>query len=98
MPIVNSNLCSQYCRPCPWRAGWPPGTAAAAALTLRWRLANRVGRQQLKWFLAVLPLTAVSLILYPISALGPLCFGLGVVGRLADAAGDRHCGVAVPAI
>ncbi len=62
--------------------GVAAGAAAAAALTLRWRRADRVGRQQLKWFLAVLPLTAVSLILYPISALGPLCFGLGVVAGL----------------
>jgi signal transduction histidine kinase len=36
--------------------------AAAASVTLRWRRADRVGRQQLKWFLAVLPFTIVELI------------------------------------
>ena len=36
--------------------------AAAACVTLRWRRADRAGRQQLKWFLAVLPLIAVSVI------------------------------------
>jgi two-component system, NarL family, sensor kinase len=29
--------------------------AAAASVTLRWRRADRAGRQQLKWYLAVLP-------------------------------------------
>jgi two-component system, NarL family, sensor kinase len=38
------------------------GVAAAASVTLRWRRADRVGRQQLKWFLAVLPFTIVELI------------------------------------
>ena len=36
--------------------------AAAASVVLRWRRADRVGRQQLKWFLAVLPITGVALI------------------------------------
>src|SRR6266568_2560795 len=35
---------------------------AAASVTLRWRRADRVGRQQLKWLLAVLPFTIASLI------------------------------------
>ncbi len=34
---------------------------AAASVTLRWRRADRVGRQQLKWLLAALPFTIVSL-------------------------------------
>jgi signal transduction histidine kinase len=34
---------------------------AAASLTLRWRRADRVGRQQLKWLLATLPFTIASL-------------------------------------
>ncbi|HEX9529214.1 MAG TPA: histidine kinase, partial [Streptosporangiaceae bacterium] len=42
--------------------GLVAGAAAAASVTLRWRRADRVGRQQLKWFLAVLPLTIASLI------------------------------------
>ena len=36
--------------------------AAAASLVVRWRRAERVERQQLKWFLAVTPTTAASLI------------------------------------
>jgi two-component system, NarL family, sensor kinase len=35
---------------------------AAASVTLRWRRADRVGRQQLKWLLAVLPFTIASLV------------------------------------
>jgi hypothetical protein len=31
-------------------------------VTLRWRRADRVGRQQLKWLLATLPFTILSLI------------------------------------
>jgi two-component system, NarL family, sensor kinase len=36
--------------------------AAAVGMVLRWRRADRVGRQQLKWFFAVLPVTAAALI------------------------------------
>ena len=42
--------------------GLAAAIAAAACVTLRWRRADRAGRQQLKWFLAVLPLIAVSVI------------------------------------
>jgi signal transduction histidine kinase len=38
------------------------GVGAVASMTLRWRRSDRVGRQQLKWLLAVLPFTVVSLI------------------------------------
>lgn len=38
------------------------GAGAVASMTLRWRRADRVGRQQLKWLLAVLPFTIISLI------------------------------------
>jgi signal transduction histidine kinase len=38
------------------------GAGAVASVTLRWRRADRVGRQQLKWLLAVLPFTVASLI------------------------------------
>src|SRR6266702_2564759 len=36
--------------------GLVAGAAAAVSLTLRWRRADRGGRQQLKWLLAVLPI------------------------------------------
>jgi signal transduction histidine kinase len=42
--------------------GLVAGAAGAASVTLRWRRADRVGRQQLKWFLAVLPVAVASLI------------------------------------
>ena len=42
--------------------GLAAAIAAAASVTLRWRRADRAGRQQLKWFLAVLPLIGVSVI------------------------------------
>ena len=42
--------------------GLAAGAAAAASVTLRWRRAGRTERQQLKWFFAVLPLAAVSII------------------------------------
>ena len=38
------------------------GVGAVANMTLRWRRSDRVGREQLKWLLAVLPFTIVSLI------------------------------------
>jgi signal transduction histidine kinase len=42
--------------------GLAAGGAAAASVVLRWRRADRVSRQQLKWFFAVLPLAAVAVI------------------------------------
>jgi signal transduction histidine kinase len=42
--------------------GLAAAIAAAATVWLRWRRADRAGRQQLKWFLAVLPLSGVGLI------------------------------------
>jgi two-component system, NarL family, sensor kinase len=53
------------------------GAGAAASVALRWRRADRVGRQQLKWLLAVLPFTIASLIatlVFP----GTLSLALGV--------------------
>jgi signal transduction histidine kinase len=38
------------------------GVAAVVSMVLRWRRADRAGRQQLKWILAVLPVDAVLLI------------------------------------
>jgi two-component system, NarL family, sensor kinase len=57
--------------------GLVAGVAAAASVTLRWRRADRVGRQQLKWFLAVLPFTIASLIA-TVVAPGTLSLALGV--------------------
>ena len=53
--------------------------AAAASVVLRWRRADRGGRQQLKWFLAVLPIAGVSLIVGFFDAGGPVDVALGVL-------------------
>ncbi len=53
--------------------------AAAASVTLRWRRADRVGRQQLKWFLAVLPLSGVSLIAQFFDSGGLVNVGFGAL-------------------
>ena len=58
--------------------GLVAGAAAAASVTLRWRRADRVGRQQLKWFLAVLPFTVASLIA-TLVAPGTWSLALGVL-------------------
>ena len=58
------------------------GAGAAASITLRWRRANRVGRQQLKWLLAVLPFTIASLIA-TLVAPGTLSLALGVPAGIA---------------
>jgi two-component system, NarL family, sensor kinase len=58
------------------------GAGAAASVTLRWRRADRVGRQQLKWLLAVLPFTIASLIA-TLVAPGTLSLALGVPAGIA---------------
>jgi len=45
--------------------------AGAVSMALRWRRAGRVERQQLKWYLAVLPLVAGSLVVYEVNS-GPV--------------------------
>jgi two-component system, NarL family, sensor kinase len=78
--------------------------AALASMVLRWRRADRVGRQQLKWLLAVLPVAAASWIVADAVNLGPgslttvLSVALGVAGWRPDTSGDRRGGVAVPAV
>jgi two-component system NarL family sensor kinase len=57
--------------------GLAAGAAGAASLTLRWRRADRVGRQQLKWFLAVLPV-AIATLIATLVLPGRLSLGLGV--------------------
>jgi two-component system NarL family sensor kinase len=57
------------------------GAAAAASVTLRWRRADRVGRQQLKWLLAVLPVAIASLIA-TLVAPGTVSLGLGVLAGI----------------
>jgi two-component system NarL family sensor kinase len=52
--------------------------AAAASLTLRWRRADPTRRQQLKWFLAVLPLVAVTIIA-TVAFPGPWSVGFGLL-------------------
>lgn len=52
-------------------ACWLSAAAAAvASVVLRWRRADRVGRQQLKWFFAALPFTAASWVA-DVFAVGP---------------------------
>jgi two-component system NarL family sensor kinase len=58
--------------------GLGAAVAAVASVTLRWRRADRVRRQQLKWFLAVLPVTAASIIVNVIAP-GPVSLGIGLV-------------------
>jgi signal transduction histidine kinase len=62
--------------------GLVAGVAAAASVTLRWRRADRVGRQQLKWFLAVLPISAGAVIAQVIDPGGLANVGLGVLGGI----------------
>jgi signal transduction histidine kinase len=57
--------------------GLAAAAAAAASMTIRWRRADRVGRQQLKWFLAVLPLVIGSVIATLIDP-GPVSLAVGV--------------------
>jgi signal transduction histidine kinase len=59
--------------------GLAAGAAAAASLTVRWRRADRTGRQQLKWFLAVLPVAAVSVIAQVIAPGSLANVGLGAL-------------------
>jgi two-component system NarL family sensor kinase len=72
--------------------GLAAGAAAAATVVLRWRRADRVGRQQLKWFLAVLPIAAVSLIAGFFASGGPVNV---ILGALAGALLPVAIGIAV---
>jgi signal transduction histidine kinase len=61
--------------------------AAAASVVLRWRRADRVSRQQLKWFFAVLPLAAVAVIAEVVDNGSPVTVILGgLVGALMPVA------------
>ena len=59
--------------------GLAAAVAAAASLVVRWRRTGRVGRQQLKWFLTVLPVGLASEVAYVISP-GPAALALGALG------------------
>jgi len=61
--------------------GLVAGVGAAASVTLRWRRADRVGRQQLKWLLAVLPVAIASLIATLVGP-GTLSLALGVLAGI----------------
>ncbi len=61
--------------------GLVAGAYAAVSLTLRWRRADRVGRQQLKWLLAVLPAAIASLI-STLVAPGSVSLALGAVAGI----------------
>ena len=56
--------------------------AAAASVILRWRRADRAGRQQLKWFLVVLPVSLVALIAGFFDSGGPVNVGLGALSGI----------------
>jgi len=58
--------------------GVAAGVAAAACVRLRWRQADQIGREQLKWYLAVLPVMAVSIITTLVLP-GPVSLGVGLV-------------------
>jgi signal transduction histidine kinase len=58
--------------------GLAAAIAAAASVTLRWRRADRTRRQQLKWFLAVLPVMAASIIA-TVVAPGPVSLAVGLL-------------------
>jgi signal transduction histidine kinase len=58
--------------------GLAAAAAAAASLVVRWRRAGRVERQQLKWFLAVLPVGLASEVAYAISP-GPAALAMGAL-------------------
>ena len=58
--------------------GLAAAAAAVACVTLRWRKADRVRRQQLKWFLAVMPIAVVSFVV-TLVAPGPWSLGIGLV-------------------
>jgi two-component system, NarL family, sensor kinase len=72
--------------------GLAAGAAAAASVTLRWRRADRVGRQQLKWYFSVLPLAAGSIIAAFIDSGGLVNVALGA---LAGALMPVAIGIAV---
>jgi signal transduction histidine kinase len=52
--------------------------AGAVSVALRWRRAGPVERQQLKWFLAVLPVVAGSLVVYEVNS-GPVSLTVTLV-------------------
>jgi signal transduction histidine kinase len=56
--------------------------AAAASVTLRWRRADRAERQQLKWFLVVLPISLVALTAGFFASGGPVNVGLGALAGI----------------
>jgi signal transduction histidine kinase len=59
--------------------GLAAAVAAAASVTRRWKQSDRVGRQQLKWFFAVLPITAGAMIAQVIAPGGLANVGLGAL-------------------
>jgi len=60
--IANLDALFEACQGLSIACGLLAGAAGVISVWLRWRRADRVGRQQIKWFLAVLPATVASLI------------------------------------
>jgi two-component system, NarL family, sensor kinase len=72
--------------------GAAAAVAVAVSVALRWRRADRAGRQQLRWFLAVLPIAAAGIITQAIDSGSALSLGLGAV---ASALAPVAIGIAV---
>ena len=62
--------------------GLAAACAAAASVAVRWRRADRAERQQLKWFLAVLPLSLVALTAGFFDSGGAVNVGLGALAGI----------------
>jgi signal transduction histidine kinase len=62
--------------------GLAAAAAAAASMAVRWRRADRAERQQLKWYLVVLPISLVALVAGFFASGGALNVGLGAVAGI----------------
>jgi two-component system NarL family sensor kinase len=58
--------------------GLAAAVAAAASVTLRWRRADQTTRQQLRWFIAVLPVAAAAIVATVVVS-GPASLGIGLL-------------------
>jgi len=80
-PIPGLDGLFEACQALAIVCGLVAGAGAAASVTLRWRRADRVGRQQLKWLLAALP-TAIASLIATLVAPGSWSVALGAVAGI----------------